>query len=216
VLEEFGYFLFGLRFHLHEDLLGVIVGEIAEQVGGGVGVHFLDDFGGTLGVERFDDRLLNLGLYFFERFGGHVLIKGAEDGFALVRGEVFDDVGDVGGVQLGQTLVRNLELDAARGISLDEIDEGPGNGAGRNFLDQDFQRGAGRESAQQAADGPAGADVDGLNAQDGMGMAVAGYGLDLQIDIVDAMTCWSSRSRSRRKRPSAPLAAAQSAKFDEA
>jgi hypothetical protein len=32
-----------------------ILREVAEEVGGGVGIHFLDDFGGAFGVERFDD-----------------------------------------------------------------------------------------------------------------------------------------------------------------
>src|SRR5208283_3755704 len=111
-------------------LFGLILGEIAQQVGGGVGIHFLDNFGGALGVEGFDDGLLDIGLDFFESFGGNVLVEGAEDGLALGGGEVFDDVGDIGGMERGKTVVGDFELDAAGGIGFDQIDEAPRDGAG--------------------------------------------------------------------------------------
>ena len=119
VFEKFDDFLAGLGLHLDQDLFGAILREVAEEVGGGVGIHFLDDVGGAFGVERFDDRLLDLGLDLFESFGCDIFVEGAEDGFALVGGEIFDDVGDIGGMERGQAFVRNLELDAARGIGLD-------------------------------------------------------------------------------------------------
>ena len=186
VFEEFDDFLAGFRLHLDEDLFGAILREVGEEVGGGVGIHFLDDVGGALGVEGFDDGLLDLGIDFLESFGGDIFVEGAEDGFALVGSEVFDDVGDVGGMERGQAFVRDFELDAARGIGFDEIDKTPGDGAGRNSLEQDVESGAGCEAAQQAADGAAGADIDGMNAQDGMRASGLGEGVDLEFDVVDA------------------------------
>jgi len=92
VLEQFDDFLAGLGLHLDEDLFGVILGEIGEKVGGGVRIHLLDDVGGALRVERLDDGFLNFGVDFFKSFGRHFFVESAEDGFALVGGEVFYDV----------------------------------------------------------------------------------------------------------------------------
>src|SRR5580658_11006030 len=86
VFEEFNDFLTGLRLHLDEDLLSAILGKIGEKVGGGVGIHFLDDVGGAFGIEGFDDGFLDAGFDFFESLGGYVFIESAEDGFALIGG----------------------------------------------------------------------------------------------------------------------------------
>jgi len=153
VFEKFDDFLAGAGLHLDEDLLGAIVGEVAEEVGGGVGVHFLKDVGGASGVERFDDGLLDVGLDLFESLGGDIFVEGAEDGFAFVGSEIFDDVGDVGGMELGQAFVRDLELDAASGIGFDEIDETPGDGAGGIFWSRTWRaaRGARPRRRRRAA-----------------------------------------------------------------
>ena len=66
-------------------------------------------------------------------------VQGLEHGFALVGSQIFDDVGNVGGMEFGQPLVGNLELDAAGGIGLDEVDEIPGDIAGRNAQQQGAQ-----------------------------------------------------------------------------
>ena len=90
------------------------------------------------------------------------------------------------GWRVARPSLRNLEFDAAGGIGFDEIDEAPGDGAGRNFLEQDVESGAGRETAEKAADGAADADIDGLDAQDGMRASGFDDGVDLEVDIVDA------------------------------
>jgi len=64
---------------------------------------------------RLDDGFLNFGVDFFKSFGRHFFVESAEDGFALVGGEVFYDVRNVGGMELGQTCVRDFQLDAAGG-----------------------------------------------------------------------------------------------------
>jgi len=129
---------------------------------------------------------LNSGIDFFQSFRGDIFVESAEDGLAFVGCEVFDNIGDVGGMELGQPVVRNLQLDAASGIGLDEIDESPGDGARGDFLDQKVQGGAGRESAQKAAYRATGADIDGSDAQGGVKISGLGDGIDLEIDIVDA------------------------------
>ena len=134
MFEKFDDFLAGLGLHLYEDLFGMILRKIGEQVGGGIGVHFLDDIGRAFGIERFDDRFLNFGIDFFQGFRGDIFVEGAEDGLPLVGGEVFDDVGDVGRVELGEALVGNFQLDPAGRIGFDEIDKSPGDGAERNPL----------------------------------------------------------------------------------
>ena len=81
-------------------------GQLAEQVGGGVGIHLLDDVGGAIVVERLDDRDLDVGIDLFERFGGDFLVDRLEHRFALGRRQILDDVGDVGRVQLATGLRR--------------------------------------------------------------------------------------------------------------
>jgi hypothetical protein len=82
--------------------------------------------------------------------------------------------------------VGNLELDAARGIGFDEIDETPWDGAEGNPLQQDLKSRTGRKSAEKAPDGAAGADIDGSNAQGVMKLTSLGDGIDLEFDVVDA------------------------------
>ena len=185
VFEEFDDFLAGFGFHLDQDLFGVILREVSKKVGGRIGIHFLYDVGSALGVERFDDGPLDPGVNFLESLGGNIFIEGSEDGFAFVRRKVFHDVGDVGGMQLGQAFVRDPELNPACGIRFDEVDKAPGNGARRNFFQQNMKGTPGREAAQKAAQGSTGADIDGLYPQDSAILPCFTYDIDLQIDIVD-------------------------------
>ena len=72
---------------------------------------------------------LQLGIDLFKRFGGHFFIERSEDGFALGGRQIFENVGQLRGVNVGQPLVLDAQLDAARGVGLDDIDKLPGNGA---------------------------------------------------------------------------------------
>ena len=80
--------------------------QLAEQVGRGVGIHLLDDVGGAILVERFDDRHLDVGIDLLERLGGDFLVDRLEHRFALGRRQILDDVGDVGRVELREALRR--------------------------------------------------------------------------------------------------------------
>ena len=54
-LEQLRDFPALLRLHLFENRVRTLLGKIAEEIRGGVGVHFLEDVGGPVLVERFDD-----------------------------------------------------------------------------------------------------------------------------------------------------------------
>jgi hypothetical protein len=160
--------------------------EIGEQVGGCVGIHFLDNVGGAFGIERFDNRPLNAGIDFFESLGCDIFVEGAENSFALIGREVFDNIGNIRGVERSQALVRNFEFYPARGIGFDEVDKTPGDGAFRNFFEQNMKSGAWGHSSQQAANGAADADVDRVDAESSMRDSAVGGNVDLQVDVVDA------------------------------
>jgi len=186
VLEKFNNFLAGLRFHLDENLFGVILGEIGEKVGGGVGIHFLDNVGSTLGIERFHNRFLNLGVDFFESFGRDIFVEGAEDGFPLVGSEIFDNVSDVGGMKLGQSGMRNFEFDAARRVSFDEIDKLHGMVRSGIFCNRIWRAVRGASPRSKRPYCATGADIDRGNPQSVMQLARFGDGIDLQFDVIDA------------------------------
>jgi hypothetical protein len=76
---------------------------------------------------------LQLGLDLFESLGGHLFVERGEDGLALGRRQIFQNVGQVGGVHLGQPLVLDAQLDAPRRIDLDDVDKLPGNAAAPNL-----------------------------------------------------------------------------------
>ena len=145
--------------HLFEDGDGAFFGELGEEVGGGGGVHLLDDAGDGLGVEGFDEGLLELGFDLFEGLGGDLFVEAAEESPALGRSEVFKDVGDVGGVHLREAIVLHLEADTARGVAIDEVDELPGDDVGAEAAGDALDGGV-REAFEEAADGAAEADLD--------------------------------------------------------
>src|ERR1700746_2312996 len=80
----------------------------------------------------------------------------------------------------------DFKFDAARGIGFDQVDEAPRDGAWRNFLHQEMESGAGRETTQQATDSAAGAYVNGMNPQHCVGDPSFLCGLDFEIDVIDA------------------------------
>ena len=171
-----------VRLHLPEDLSGAIFGEVAEQVGRGIGIHFLDDVGGAIGVERLDDRHLDLRIELFQRLGGDFLVDRFEHRFALGRGQVLDDVGDVRRMHLRETLVLDLQLDAARRVGLEEIDEVPRDDARRNPLEQRPQRERRHHALGETPNGAARADVDGQDVQ----QQVAVDRRRIDLDVVHA------------------------------
>jgi len=189
VLEQFDDFLAGLGLHLDEDLFGVILGEIGEKVGGGVRIHLLDDVGGALRVERLDDGFLNFGVRLLQEFRPpSSSSRVRKDGFARRRGRGLLRCPQCRRMELGQTCVRDFQLDAAGGIGFDEIDESPGDGAGREFSGRGVcQSGYGGEAAQEAANRATGTDTDRSNpALWYAGFRGAATESILEFDIIDA------------------------------
>jgi hypothetical protein len=139
-LEELRDLTTLLGLHLLQNLRRLVLRQVAEQVRGGVGVHLLDDVGGAILVERLDDRDLHVGVELLERLGGDLLVDGLEHRFALGRRQVLDDVGDVGGMELREAPVGDLQLHPARGVGLEQVDELPRDDARRNFFEQRAQR----------------------------------------------------------------------------
>jgi hypothetical protein len=97
-----------LRLHLGTRICSVrCVGmHVPQQVGGGVGIHLLHDVGGAVRIERFDRIETSAS---WDRSSSSVSAATPsssvlEHRFALGRSEVFHDVGDVRGMQLGQAI----------------------------------------------------------------------------------------------------------------
>src|ERR1700761_6988767 len=172
-----------LGFHLFEDLFGLLFAELGEHVGGGAGVHLLDDVRGALGVHALQEFLLNLWLDLFERLGSGLFGEAGEDGLALGGCELFEDVRDVRRVQLGKAFLTNLEADAARGIAIDDVDTAPGDESRRDTV-HDAVDGTRGQPLQQPASGAAESDFDVLDEQGG---GVTGWTIlrPGKVDVVD-------------------------------
>ena len=98
-LEQFGDFLALFGLHLHQDFFRPLVGEVAQKVGGGIGFHLLDDVGGPVGIERFQDRLLHSRCELFQRSSRNALVQCLEYRFALIGSQILHNVGNVGGME---------------------------------------------------------------------------------------------------------------------
>ena len=68
-------------------------------------------------------------------------------------------------MELGEPFVRDLQLDAARRIGFEEVDELPGDDARRDLFEQEPQRERGDDALREAADRASRADVHGDDVQ---------------------------------------------------
>ncbi len=172
-----------LGLHLLENLVRAFFGEIAEQVGGGVRVHFLDDVGGPVAC-RATRRWRP------ERPGSSSSSVSAatsssmrlEHRFAIGRRQILDDVGDVGGMHLRETAIGDLQLDASRRVGFEQIDEVPRDHPRRNPLEQRPERERRDDALRETADGAARTHVDGDDVQ----QQVTVDGRRFELDVVDA------------------------------
>ena len=96
--------------HQAQKCFGLLVGEVADDVDGVVRVHVAEDVRGFGVVEILDEVGLVLVLHFRDGLGGLVLVEVLEHVGALLRVELFQDVGDVCGVQLVKAFVRDGKL----------------------------------------------------------------------------------------------------------
>ena len=110
--------------------------------------------------------LLQPRLDLLERFRRGFFGQAGEDGFALRRSEIFQNVGNVGRVQLGQPLLADFQTHATRRIAVDQVHAAPGNAAGGNVAGYGIDS-AVRQTFQQTPCGAAKAYFDGVDAQAG-------------------------------------------------
>jgi hypothetical protein len=129
-LEEILDVLALLWIHLFEDGLRTLIRQFGEKVCSSSRVHLFDDAGDLLGVECLDKGLLHLGLDLLEGLGGDLFVEGDEESLALGRGKFLEDVGDVGGVHLREAILLDAEANPACRVTVDEVDEVPGDHAG--------------------------------------------------------------------------------------
>ena len=84
-----------LGLHFLQNFRRALFGKIGQQVGGGVGIHFFDDFGGASVVQRLNNGFLHSRLYLFECLGSDFLVQSLKHGLALIGREALDDVCDI-------------------------------------------------------------------------------------------------------------------------
>ncbi len=103
---------------------------------------------------------------------------------AFGGGELFKDVGDVGGVHLREAILLDLETDAAGGVAVDEVDEVPWDDAGAE-AGGDAVDGIFGEAFEESADSSPHAHFDLGDAEGEVGRALFTV-LPYQIYVVDA------------------------------
>jgi hypothetical protein len=87
--------------------------QFAEQVGGFVRRHLLQNIGGGFLRDGFQQLRLNAGIFDFGQcVGGGLWIQGAKHRGAFVRIQVDEDLGDVGGVQIVELALHHAEANA--------------------------------------------------------------------------------------------------------
>ena len=85
MLQQLDDILLGLRVPSEPGSVPYVhSGQIGQQIGRGIRIHFLDDVSCPSGIQRFDDRLLNFRFNFFQRLGCGFFVKRLEDRLALI------------------------------------------------------------------------------------------------------------------------------------
>ncbi len=180
--EKFADFLGFLIGHFVEKFFGGFLGKIGEEVGSGVGSHFLDDVGGFFGIESFDDLRGEALVEFGKDSGSGFFVKGCDDSLALGGGEFFHHFSKVGRMQVLKLFVSDTELDATKRVGLDEIHEFPADGALREPGLESTNHAGRSQALKKAADGAGKADVDLSDAKFDM-IVGAEFG---EVDVIDA------------------------------
>ena len=168
-LEEVFDFLPLFGFHFLEDGVGPILRQFCEEVGGGTRIHLLDDVGNPAGVERFGEGLLEFGIDLFKGLRRGLFIERPEDGFAFCWGKFREDVGDVGWMKTGETLMLDLELYAPGGVDFDEVDEFPWDDARGETAGKKIELTSGHGALKEASKSTAEAHFHLRNVKSGVG-----------------------------------------------
>ena len=137
-----------------EDLFDDLVGQVGQHVGGVVGLDVPDDRRGALARHLDQRRRGELFVHLFEGVGGQRRVQGGQHGGALTGADLADDVGEVGGVQLGD-LGEGVDEVGLREAHRDEVDVGPGHevaGARRQAARQKAEPHAPHDGAARGVD----------------------------------------------------------------
>ncbi len=110
-----------LRLHQSKELGPALLGQVGDQVGGLIGAHLLEDVGRPFGRKVVEDVDLVLRGQLLEHIGSTALLERGHDAGPIAWRELLDDVGDIGGVQRGERLVGDAQLEA-RDARLNRID----------------------------------------------------------------------------------------------
>ena len=89
-----------------------------ENVGRLVGRHLLHQVRGLLGVNALEDRRLHSGRYLGQSLGGSLLVQRLDDRLLFIPAQFLEDVRDVGGVQFTQAIVGNAQPQPAGRVRL--------------------------------------------------------------------------------------------------
>ena len=180
--EQFADVVGFLIRHFFEEFLGGFFGEIGEEVGSGIGSHFLDDVGGFFRIELFDDLRGQAFIELGEDGRRGLFVEGGDDALTLGRGEFFHHFGQIGGVEILEFFVGDAELYAAEGVGLNEIDKFPADGALRKLALQLAHKAGRSNTLKETTDGAGNANIDLGDAK--FDVFVGGkFG---KIDVVDA------------------------------
>ena len=176
---DLGGFLVG---HFFEEFLRRFPGQIGKEVGSGVRGHFLDDVGGLFGIEFFDDLRGEALVQFGEDGRGGLLVERGDNALALGSGKFLHHFGEIGGVEILKLFVSDAELDAAKRVGLDEIDEFPPNVALWEPTLEATDKIRGSHTLKEATNGARESDVDLGDAEFEVAVG-AGFG---EVDVIDA------------------------------
>src|SRR5450755_280690 len=179
-LQELYHLLAFLGLHFQKNFRSAFFGQIGQQVGGRVRFHLLHDVSRPFRIERLEDGLLDLGLNFLQGTGCNIVGEGFKDRFTFVGSQIFDDVGDVGGMELGQAVVGDFQLYPPGRIRLDEVNKLPRDAARRDLPQQRPQRHQRNHALQQSPDRAARTDVNRAHFQD----RAVGHQFLKQIEVV--------------------------------
>ncbi len=101
--------------HAFEQVFGLLLGEVAQNVRRLVGRHVFEDVGGALLLHVADDARLVFGVHLFQSLGGRLVVEGLDDLGAVVAREGLGEARDLDGVEAREFVARGLQLDG-RGV----------------------------------------------------------------------------------------------------
>src|SRR5205085_9612234 len=103
-------------------------------LGGLVWRHFFDYVGRLLSLERFENAGLYVRIYFGQSVSRNFAIDCLENGFAVVRTELLDNVRQIGWMHLFEQLVIQIQLKPPLRIGLEDGAVLPADRVRRNGL----------------------------------------------------------------------------------